>query len=122
MRKIKFRVWDKEEKEFDFPSEFRVQKGQIGWTEDHYLDIDSYSEYDRFVLQQFTGLTDKNGVEIYEGDIIEIDGEDRKNEITFDKGSFCFDEEDGFESTSLFDYNDMISVIGNVMQNTELIQ
>ena len=69
-RQIKFRVWDKKNKEFFYPKEFRVQSGQIGWTRDHYLDIDERCEHDRYILEQYTGINDVDGQEIYEGDLI----------------------------------------------------
>jgi uncharacterized phage protein (TIGR01671 family) len=59
MREIKFRVWDKGlKKMFNWPID-------IGY----WLPDDGKSVLSGWILMQFTGLKDKNGKEIYEGDI-----------------------------------------------------
>ena len=64
MREIKFRVWNKVLEKFDpagLPITHNSEKGIFG--------IDkSYVEH--FVVQQYTGLKDEKGVEIYEGDYV----------------------------------------------------
>lgn len=70
-REIKFRVWDVENKEMlevqelDFEPTF--YGGRIAIRPDQYND---YFDTEDMILMQYTGLKDKNGKEIYEGDIV----------------------------------------------------
>lgn len=84
-------------------------------------------KYGDAILRQYTGLKDKNGREIYEGDILD-DKEDAPLYIEYneDKASFCFvDKFDpyGIEyyTTKDLHFEDM-KVIGNIYENPELLR
>lgn len=127
MREIKFRVWDKKEKlmeELAYP--WAVTDNEV-W---NLVDNEKWKSID---LMQFTGLKDKNGVEIYDGDILE-NHRDKKIKLFI---VMWLVAETGFGlhyirrsecHTTYFNqfYNLKeileLQVVGNIYENTELIE
>jgi hypothetical protein len=125
-RQFKFRVWDNQEKNWNAESE----EGVYGWdtegiTLNQLIQYITAPRWDgRFIIQQFTGLTDENRKEIYEGDII-TDEEGSKAVIVFENGTFCadfhrFDEE--YDVVNIYGNLQEINLIGNIFENPELLK
>jgi len=71
-----------------------------------------------FVLMQFTGLTDKNGKEIYEGDIVRRWRSPVPKVVEWKTDRWVYT---GFNVSSNSKYGNTLEVIGNIYQNPELL-
>ena len=111
MREIKFRAWDKVLQKF-------IQWDNSG----SYDDGVSWGAMHGLPLMQYTGLKDKNGVEIYEGDV--VDGNHGIGFMKFSRG--IFDLYDIEEQENVLYWPECRSirgvVIGNIYENPELLK
>lgn len=132
MREIKFRVIDKNTKKRWSEEDLIFHDGI--WYEDWRAFEDGIPlNMENCVVMQYTGLKDKNGTEIYEGDILTDHGEEYLLyeshlyvEYSKERGSFDFvDKFDYFGITryTAFEISyEHFEVIGNIYENPELLE
>jgi uncharacterized phage protein (TIGR01671 family) len=136
MREIKFRAWDKRLR----PDTGKGKMYQVTALLSYGVDVDEAIDedgnitlYDTYELMQYTGLKDKNGNEIYEGDILqdryEIKGKPEidTGRIDFINGCTCltyFDLDEDGQRQYFPAYNGLehYEVIGNLYENPELLE
>ena len=121
-RKIKFRVYISKYKILDTPDIINFNTQEVKYDSDYY-------SLDDIELMQYTGIKDKNGVEIYEGDIIliRIDKTNilHKTIVKFKHGAFIADIIGNNDYIYLFHFGfnkDDFEVIGNIYENKNLLE
>lgn len=147
MNKPKFRAWDKEHK-------VMCQVGVLGLGQKLHREFDVYlmcaqredgwhQKHENIILIQYTGLKDKNGKDIYEGDILRfpaIDSWEKENYSAFEvfyHDNDCADNHVGFQMNRMHNYGAIaggfcghqflpkvtakFEIIGNIYENPELL-
>lgn len=122
---LKFRAWDSAKKEM-FKDTFAItESGQIVVVEQE--DVMSPPDYvfvDHLVIMQSTGLKDKNGKEIFEGDIVLV--LDSTYTVFYDneRGSYRLKPHDdrwNVDYMSNFSHGGNFEVVGNIYENKEYL-
>lgn len=138
---IKFRVWDTLQNRMYYPD------GQIGLCNNEFNYPELYQNFqvpdekywstngfidkieNKLIVQQYIGLQDKNGKDIYDGDIVrytcyfhEHDLETHIGEVYFEEGIFHFDKINQFAANDCNFNVFSLEVIGNIFENPELLK
>ena len=115
MREIKFRIWN--------------GRRIVGVNKNDFFSIRndgliSSSDSDKCILMQYTGLQDKNAVDIYEGDVVQTVTW-VKSVIVYMEALCKFVGTDNYEDNGCYLFEmyepDNIEVIGNIYENPELL-
>ena len=127
----KFRAWDKNGKKMFTNSQLIIWNGNVYANNENQLSVDHLRGWsiDEKYLMQSTGLKDKNGTEIFVGDIIDFgENDDAPPTVVECNGLDIYFEEDDLDErvylTDFVEYADAsgVEVIGNVYENKELLE
>ena len=132
MRPIKYRAWDKRRKRMVEVTSINFRDGTIQVETRHAVNREVYLE--DIVLMQYTGLKDKNGKEIYEGDLLNMHYCNEsvvKGKVVTVKMGMTYDS-DGWQhgrtygwvagNNSLADVAPYAEVLGDIYENPELLE
>ena len=117
-REIKFRAWDYDTNTMIYPDselETIFCFDKVGLSVYH----NNGQEMSSFELMQYTGLKDRNGKEIYEGDIVRY-FKDELGIVKFVAGSFIIDGNTCYES--FLELGGKIAIVGNIYENPDLLE
>lgn len=117
-REIKFRAWDKENEKMMKVSSLHLENKEISVKENGTFRLFRMQD-----LMQYTGLKDKNGKEIYEGDIVVLNNIENDNMciVRYEHSSYRLEGWSLREDLSNAEAG-FLEVIGNIYENKNLLE
>ena len=126
MREIKFRAWLKEDKKMVNVETMDFTDKSIQYLKKSEI-INAYilrrESFDDVELMQYTGVKDKNGKEIYEGDIVILNDAEEESRcvVKYKYGSYILVDGDLRENLSNVE-DRFLEVVGNIYENKNLLE
>lgn len=121
MRELNFKVWDEEEKKFLERNSYLLYFDNTG---DDVFEHETHRQLSDYKIMQYTGLKDKNGVEIYEGDLVRIQCL-KVNEDEYIDRKVIYNDGEGMYVAGgyiLGRINHRVKVVGNKYEDSEFLE
>lgn len=128
MNNLKFRVWDKKLQIFGIVSNIDFEFEEVTFYIDDEEELETCQPFEDVEIMQSTGLFDKNGVEIFEGDIIDVGtripflNKIQRDEETAYLKLVPLDKRWTESYFTNFEDKNRYEVVGNIYENKELLE